>query len=96
MASEKLSDLKPIDWAIIDAERALESAKEQFLDACKSLQDRLERAVRTVEQGYKPNSLGEVQGAGLDVDRYAAIIDQRGSFLRQLQWVRERTTKGDA
>lgn len=42
-----------------------------------SLIERMMGALRTMDAGYRVNSLGEVQGGGMDVDRLCALVDYK-------------------
>lgn len=52
-----------------------------------SLIDRMTGALRTMDAGYRVNSLGEVQGSGMDVDRLCALVDYKTERAAQ-SWYR--------
>lgn len=53
---------------------AVADAEEQLAQAAQRVADRCARVQQYVERGQSVNSLGELQGSALDVDRCCAVL----------------------
>ena len=74
-----------IDWAIKDAERHLENAEERVKLAAARIKEKMEGVLMSMERGWYPNSLGELQGQGPDFDRLCGELSRARHETRAIK-----------
>jgi hypothetical protein len=83
----------PLDIILFDARADLKSTEDSLRRAAAQLARRAERVIELLDAGYHVNELGEIQHAGVEVDRYCALREERLQGLRRLEWAAERTAE---
>lgn len=69
--------------AVFEAALAYQDATDTVRSTALSIAQDMERVVRHLDEGYHVNSLGEVQGRGLDLDRACALREAHARRLVQ-------------
>lgn len=83
--------------ALHNALAQCETANETLLAALERVEQRAQRARTQLVAGFQMNSLGELQAAGPEVDRWCAVRQERLDALRVLLHAANQTdTNGDA
>lgn len=76
-----------IQYAIQDAAREVEYARDRLVLAMRGLAERMTRCANNLVQdpGFIVNSLGEVQGQGGEVDRMCALFAAKKEELVRME-----------
>lgn len=89
-SDESLKERK-IDYIVERASYRAESTREELVSKARRLADDLNTFAGRLEANhdYVLNSLGEVQGKGMDIDRLCAILTEQRSLLQTLKFIEE-------
>lgn len=87
--SAGLSCATPMDSFIFQLALDLERVEGQMVNLAASLQRTMELTVASLKAGQSTNSLGILQGNGVELDRLSALRDQLANQLRvvKAQWL---------
>lgn len=66
-----------IELRMLQMDASIEEARTEVKEYAKRLIERLESAIKNVEEGHPVNRLGVVQGMALDVDISCAVLAER-------------------
>lgn len=78
-------DTDRLAWAKHDNERAIANNNAALKRAAESMIDKMMRLIANVDHDLTVNTLGEVQGRGLEVDRLCALRGQLFDFRNTLE-----------
>jgi hypothetical protein len=87
---KRLEEMTAMEWAVLDAERTATATAEMLTAACNQVIERMARTIDTVARRENVNSLGELQGRALDVDRLCALYYEQHMELTRLCRLNER------
>jgi hypothetical protein len=75
-----------LDWIVWNARREVEATRLDLVEAMERLADDLAREAGRLRDNPDRivNSLGVVQGRGMDVDRLCALLDERRKSAAKL------------
>ncbi len=74
----------------------VEDYKEQLVAKARWLIDDLERMLQHLEEGSAINSLGEVQGAGSEIDRLCGLYSEVRQLAEEMRSAREGDKEDEA
>jgi hypothetical protein len=90
-----MSDIQHLQDLTHRATREIEFSKRQLIDKARWLARDLTEAADRLEADpeYVLNGLGIVQGKGLDVDRFCAVLAEQRAALRMVSALLKRATE---
>jgi hypothetical protein len=81
-----LDSMTDLDWIVREACREVDATRLDLVEAMERLADDLAREAGRLRDNADRtvNSLGVVQGRGMDVDRLCALLDERRKSAAKL------------
>jgi len=73
------------ECVLMDAEQDIETTQKQLASSIRSAIFWLQGGLEDLENGHQPNSLGILQGNGVEIDRLCGVLNTKKEALAQLK-----------
>lgn len=76
-----------------DAQAGLKTTEKQLRSDAEYMIRRMQSLLARLDEGNSVNSLGEIQGSALDIDRLCALRQERVEQITRLEWAIARDSE---